>query len=512
MSQRIIKNIGSGLIAQAWSAGLGLIVLPILVRGLGPERYGLLALSLAVIGFAAVADLGVGRAASKYLAEDFEKNETARTQVHVSSALTISTVMGVFGTGLLIALAPILVNHVLKVPPPLVREARIVLWVTALGLLPVLWRMSFDGVLAGHHRIATLSIGNMLVNTTKAGLSVLAILTGWSIIGVVVANVCATYLHAAGLWLYTRRYFSGRVNIRFGWHYQTARELLRLGLLSSAAYVLAGILLLYFDRFVIALFLPLAVLGYYSAAFDITSRQCYVSNPVGQAFFPVFSGKAGNPSEFESHYFHATKMQTVGLTGLTAMLIVLARPLLTYWISPEMGFHSASVMAILAVGMLLSSYSTLPYIAIIAGSTQPDVCPKIFAAAFVVHAILSLLLIKAAGILGVALALTAAFAFAFVASSHWVSKHLLVHSSLFFFFRQCFAATWMVALAVGIPWWFFIRPLVHNLWTTVAALVCGYLLYLAGCAMFAYSAGERTYVRKITRQFVGLPMDSQTAA
>ena len=70
MSERIVKNVGSGLLAQAWTALLGLIALPILVRGLGAERYGLLALSLALIGFAAVADLGVGRAASKYIAED----------------------------------------------------------------------------------------------------------------------------------------------------------------------------------------------------------------------------------------------------------------------------------------------------------------------------------------------------------------------------------------------------------------------------------------------------------
>ena len=60
MSERIIKNIGSGLAARVWTVVLGLVALPVLVRGLGAERYGLLALSLAVIGFASIADLGVG--------------------------------------------------------------------------------------------------------------------------------------------------------------------------------------------------------------------------------------------------------------------------------------------------------------------------------------------------------------------------------------------------------------------------------------------------------------------
>src|ERR1700730_6897362 len=101
MSARIIKNVGSGLIAQIWTGLLGLLALPVLARGLGAERYGLLALNLALISFAAVADLGVGRAASKYLAEDFERKETFRTQQFISTAMTVTVVMGLLGTMIL---------------------------------------------------------------------------------------------------------------------------------------------------------------------------------------------------------------------------------------------------------------------------------------------------------------------------------------------------------------------------------------------------------------------------
>jgi O-antigen/teichoic acid export membrane protein len=513
MTERILRNIGSGLIAQAWSGVLGIMVLPILVRGLGAERYGLLALSLALIGFAAIADLGVGRAASKYLAEDFERNETSRTQQHISSALTICAVMGLGGTCILAWSTPFLVDHVLKIPQHLAREARIVMWTTSLGLLPVLLRISFDGTLAGHHRIAELSIGNILANTLKAGLSVAAVLTGRSIVGVVTANVCVSYLHAFGLWLYARRYFAGRVNIRLGWNSQIARELVRLGLLSSASSFLAGILLLYFDRFVIAVFLPLAALGYYSAAFDITSKQCYISSPIGQAFFPVFSGKSkAGPAEFQKYYFHATKMQAVGLTGLAAMLTVLARPLLTYWISRDIAINSTAVMGVLTLGMLLSSYANLPYIAILAGSENPAACPKIFAIAFAAHVLFSLLLVKVAGTFGVALSLLLAFAIAFLLSSWWVSKKLLQRSSLYFYFKHCFGAAWAVAAVVGVGWWFLVRPLLHNLWTTLAAFLSGYVLYLVGCGIFAYSAKERNYVREMSRRAMGFSAEVQTAA
>src|SRR5262249_52366216 len=153
----------------------------------------------------------------------------------ISSALTVSFVMGLAGTVTLVLLTPMLVDRVLKVPASLQREARIVLWITACGLIPVLLRICFDGALAGHHRIAELSVSNVLANTFKAGLSIAAVLTDQSIVGVVLANVCVSYLHAFGLWLYARHYFRGRVQIRPGWDLQIARELVRLGLFSSSA-------------------------------------------------------------------------------------------------------------------------------------------------------------------------------------------------------------------------------------------------------------------------------------
>src|SRR6266487_1858708 len=140
------------------------------------------------------------------------------------------------------------------------------------------------------------------------------------------------------------------------------------------------------------------------------------------------------------------------------MLIVLARPLLTYWISPDVALNSSAVMVILTLGMLLSSYANLPYIAILVGSENPEVCPKIYGAAFAVHVIFSLALVKLAGVLGVAASLLLAFAVAFLASCHWVNRKLLQHSSLYSYFKNCFAAAWAVAVVVGIGWWFAVRP------------------------------------------------------
>jgi len=491
VSTRIIKNLGSGLLAQAWTVLLGLVALPVLVRGLGAEHYGLLALSLALIGFAAVADLGVGRAASKFIAEDYERNETGRTERFVRTSLTVSIVSGLIGTAVLLLLSPVLTRRVFSIRPAMQAEAQLVFALTAIGLLPVLLRILFDGVLAGHHRIAFLNMTNMLANTLKVGFSIAAILTGHSVLAIVAINVAVCFLHAIGLGWYTYRFFSGRIRIVFGWDQRIARQLLELGLISTLSWVLANVIFLYADRVIIGMFLPLAMVGYYTMAFDIASKQWYISSSVSQTFFPVFSGQSvTNQGALGQSYIQAAKALAVLVTGATMLLGVFSRELLTYWISPDFAAHSTAPLMLLGIGILFSCYVTIPYTAIISASTRPAVCAAIFGAAIVVHIGASLWWLRLWGIVGVALAFAIAYALVFMTSTWWVSRNL-IHIPLATVLARCFVVPWMAAGACGAACWFLVRPLIHNLATVVAAFIGAYLVYLGLCSMAAYSEDER---------------------
>src|SRR5271166_6440586 len=486
MSVRLLKNVSSGLIAQAWTGILGLAVLPVFARGLGPERYGLLALNLALINFAAVADLGVGRAASKYLAEDFERKESFRTQNFISTAMTVTLVTGILGTLLLAVFAPLLVRHAFRVPAGMQREAEIAFWITSAGLLAVLLRILLDGVLVGHHRIAALNLGNMAASTLRLGLSVSAILHGESLLTVLGVNVGVAYLHVLGLWIYTARYFANSVKLTAGWHPDIARQLLKLGIPITASWIIANIVFLYADRFLIAAFLPLALTGYYTMAFDITSRQSYVSNSIAQAFFPVFSGQAAaNPGDLERSYLQATKAVAVGSTGLAMVLVVFAKPLLADWIGPEYAANATSTLMLLAVASLLSCYVSIPSAAIIAGAGQPAVCMKVFSIAVAIHIIASLVLLRFWGIAGVAAAFALALLFVLGSLLVWVSRNL-VEVSVACVLRQCFAGQWISAVTLGAICWYLVEPRLHSLLAVAVAFAGAYAVYLGLCTAVAY--------------------------
>jgi O-antigen/teichoic acid export membrane protein len=504
MSERLFKNVGSGLLAQGWTVLLGFFALPILIRGLGAEQYGLLALSLALIGFAAIADLGVGRAASKFIAEDFERGEIERTQKFVKTALSVSVVMGLVGTIALLVLTPVLVQHVFNIRIAIQKEAQFVFGLTAIGLLPVLLRILFDGVLAGHHRIAFLSFTNMIANTLKVGLSVAAILAGYSVLAIVTVNVAVCCLHAVGLGFYTVRFFGGRLQISFGWENRIARQLLQLGLVSTISWTLANVVFLYADRFIIGVFLPLALVGYYNMAFDIVSKQWYVSSSVSQAFFPVFSGKSvTSQAALERSYLQATKTLAVAVTGATMFLVVFGRELLAYWISPEVAANGTTTLMVLAVGILLSCYVTIPYTAIIAGSAKPLICVKIFGVALLIHVFASLWWLRIWGIVGVAFAFVAAYAFVFVASLWWVSRNL-VRVPLTRVLLSCFAVPWVTAALWAIACWFLFKPVTHSLVIVGLVLCISYFAYLGVCVLGAYNKEERRQAKNTAFSVLGL--------
>jgi O-antigen/teichoic acid export membrane protein len=499
MSSRTIKNVGSGLIAQFWTGLIGLVALPVFARGLGAERYGLLALNLAVFNFAAVADLGVGRAASKYLAEDFERGEMHRTQRFISTALTVTLLMGLIGTLVLSGLTPLMVRLAFRIPPAMQREAELAFWITALGLLALLLRVLFDGVLAGHHRIAVLSFANMISATLRVGLSIAAILSGFSLLSVLIINVAVSYLHAAGLWLFTRRHFAGQIRIVTGWDWIAAKQLLTLGLVSTMSGIMANIVFLYADRFIIAVFLPLALTGYYTMAFDISSRQSYVSNSIAATFFPVFSGHgATSVRNLERSYIQASKAMAVGTTGLAMLLAVFARPLLTYWISPTFAANSTPSLAILAVAALLACYFQILYAIIVSASNQPGICVRVFAVAVAGHFALSLLLLRRWEIAGVATAFAAAYLVVWVYLLWWVS-HYVVRVKMLTVLRKSFLGAWISAAGLGAILFLTVTPRLGSLVSVLAAFAGSYLLYLTCCSLIAYSREERSYVRDLLR-------------
>ena len=134
----LVRNTLLNFIGQAVSILVGVVIIPFIVRGLGTERFGLLSLAWVILGYFTIFDLGLGRATTKYVAEALGKGDRDQVPRLVWTAVMVQAVFGVMGALALVAIAPLLVEHILNIPLELMAEAQTTFYLLALPIPVVL--------------------------------------------------------------------------------------------------------------------------------------------------------------------------------------------------------------------------------------------------------------------------------------------------------------------------------------------------------------------------------------
>ena len=128
------------------------ICIPYIIQGLGIERYGLLSLIWAILGYSLVFDLGLGRATTKFVASALGEDDDAAVPRIVWTTLGIQGALGFLGCVVLFAMSRLLAVRALNVPPDLVPEAIAALRLLSVSLPISMMANSVSGVLQAAQR------------------------------------------------------------------------------------------------------------------------------------------------------------------------------------------------------------------------------------------------------------------------------------------------------------------------------------------------------------------------
>src|SRR6266481_3208414 len=149
---KLAKNTALNFAGQILPLLAGVALIPYIVRVLGPDRFGMLGIIWVVFGYFSLMDLGLGRATTKFLAEWQARGEAKQISEMVWSSIILQILLGIAGCVIIAALTPLLVERLLKTPPPLVGEARAAFYILAVSLPIVLATNGLRAVLEGCHR------------------------------------------------------------------------------------------------------------------------------------------------------------------------------------------------------------------------------------------------------------------------------------------------------------------------------------------------------------------------
>ena len=390
------------LFGNCFPVVVAVVCLPILKRGLGTERLGIISLAWVVIGYFSLFDLGLSRALTKLVAERIGQQRQAEIPSLVWTSLFLMTGVGLVGSLLTLFLAPLLVERLLKVPASLTHEALGSFYWLGAAVPVVVITAGLRGVLEAvqHFRLATVIRVPMGIFTYLGPVALLPFTH--SLIPIIAVLVLGRILAcAAHLWAC----FHVMPALRggFGFHGPSVKPLFLFGGWMTVSNVL-GPLMVTFDRFLIGSVISIAAVAYYSIPYEVVTKLWLISNALVGVLFPVFSAASFvDRTRLAYLYESGVKYIFVVLLPITLVLVIFAPQGLAVWLGSDFAHNSASVARFLAVAVLMNCMAHVPFTHL-QSVGRPDVTAKFHLMELPVYIVMLLFLARSWGITGVAVA------------------------------------------------------------------------------------------------------------
>ncbi|MBI4500140.1 MAG: flippase [Gemmatimonadetes bacterium] len=405
MRRKLIQNAGLNLLGSGFPLLLSLVTIPIIIKGLGLDRFGILSLAWGVVGYFGLFDLGLGRATTRFMAQAWGRGDRPLAAAFFATSLGFNLFLGLAGGGLLAFLTHWLVDGWLNIPAPLIEEARrSFLWLSV-AIPLVVGGAAITGALEAKGSFGVLNAIQLAESLLLRLGPVAALLFTTRLDAIVLLMVLTKAASVAAALL------ACLVSIPELRAHARPRRGLLVPLLNFGSWLtvtnVVGPLMTYMDRFVVGAMLSMRAVAYYTAPSDALRRLQMVPSSLARVLFPVFGGvTAGAPSRDQFHlYRQSIKFVTIVLVLPATAIIVLARDLLGIWLGPGFAANSAVVAQVLAIGAVINAVAKPPY-ALIQGLGRTDVTAKMHLLEFGCYVGLLYGLGSWFGVAGVALAWT----------------------------------------------------------------------------------------------------------
>jgi O-antigen/teichoic acid export membrane protein len=384
---------------------IAVATIPYVIRGLGPERFGILALCWVMGGYLGFLNLGLGPATTKFVAELLGKGETHRLPVLVWTSVSLSAILGTIAGITLATVTPFLIGRLFKLPSGLAGEAHLAFLLIALSFPVVFAISSLRGVLEAAQRFDLLTTVNLPLNSANFLIPAAAVWLGFSLPAIVGFLLLSKFASALAYLALDLRILPG-LRQAFRFDRKVLRPLLSFGGWVSVAAAI-GPIIAYLDRFLIGALISMAAVAYYAAPYEAVMRSAVLPGCLVGVLFPAFSTltAGGQHARVEDLFVRSTRYLLLVWGPLVILMVAFARDILAIWLGAEFARQSTLAFQILAVGMLASSILWVPHV-LLQAIGRPDIPTKFLLLQLPIYMGLAWCLIAKRGISGAALAWT----------------------------------------------------------------------------------------------------------
>jgi O-antigen/teichoic acid export membrane protein len=365
------RHAGYNLLGSVIPIGLSLLTVPLYLKLVGPDRYGVLAIAWLLLGYFGLFDLGLGRATSFRIASQRDATAEARATTFWS-ALLVNVTMGFIGGLVLWGAAFLFFGHIFKVREALRPEILAAVPFLAASVPVATVTGVLTGTLQGREKFLETNIVSVLSTTLFQLLPLSVAFAFGPRLPLLLAATISARLIAVAVLAY-RCYREVAYARRPAFHGSEVSALLKYGGWVSLTSIF-GPMLVIVDRFAIGAVLGAVAVAAYTVPFQLAQRIAILPAALTNALFPRMS--AAEPAERDSLARRATLTLACLISPLILGALLLLEPFLRIWIGPDMATASAPTGRILVIGFWANAFALVPFTRLQA-SGRPDVVTKL---------------------------------------------------------------------------------------------------------------------------------------
>lgn len=475
------------LAASAASILIALFSVPILLRYLGIDRFGVVSLVWIIEGQFGIFDLGLSQALTKLVAEKLGTSRNKDIPPIFWSSLMIMAGMGVIGAVTLYTVSPWLVHSILKVPSTVQGETLTAFHLVAISLPAVISTAALRGLLAAYQRFDLLSLVRIPISffsylaplvvlpfSRKLGPFIAVLVFSRLLSWMIHLILCLRAAPVLGMNITTREAPLALMFSFGGW--MTVTNLL--------SPIMVNV-----DRLLIGVLLSVSSVAYYATPYEVVTKLWIIPSAIVGVLFPAFAtALAENRARAELLYEKGVKYIFLALFPIVLCFVLLGRMGLALWLGPSLAEHCAPILRLLAIGVFANSLAQVPFWQIQAAN-RPDLAAKVHVVELPCYLLLFWYLTTKYGIEGAGIA-WAVRATIDAVVMFWLSGGLLSESKGFN--RQLLKISALAALVFLVSFW-------------MNGNVMAVLYLVVVSTLFAIGAWSQ-YLSPIERQLVRNPL------
>lgn len=350
-------------LGQGWVALMGFIFIPIYVRLLGIEAYGLIGFFGVLQASLTMLDLGMTPTLTREMAR-FKSGHLSPKSI---KTLLRSVEIIFLCLGVCVAMAVWVLSHWIATYWVNTQEVETITAASAIGLMGLVIALRFFESI---YRGAIVGLNQQIFyNVLAAGMA-----TVRSVGSVAVLVWVSPTIQAFFLWQVFVSFLASGALFFATYFYLGSSEAVRPSFRSIASVykfaggmtgvMVLGVAITQIDKFMVSSILPLSGFGAYMLAATAAGLIYFFVTPITQVFFPLFCGyfSGGYNVEFRGSYHTSTQLVSVIVGSISAVLIIMSERVVLLWTGDlDLTTQVSPVLSIMAAGNLLNAICHIPY-------------------------------------------------------------------------------------------------------------------------------------------------------